>query len=77
MYVCMPPRGSMRPMGIPVCFTPDQQQLPGAEASVGNIVEIVWRADNGDLVGSPDMPFKLWRHAQNPLEVVRETRDTG
>lgn len=31
---------STRPTGVPVCFTPVKQQLPGAEASVGDIVRM-------------------------------------
>jgi hypothetical protein len=46
MYVCMPPRSSMRPTGVPVCFTPEKQQAAGAEASVGDIVETWCRDDN-------------------------------
>jgi hypothetical protein len=35
----------MRPTGVPVCFTPEKQQLPGAEASVGDIVDILRRGE--------------------------------
>lgn len=43
MYVGIPPRSSTRPTGVPMCFTPEKQQLPGAEASVGDIIDILRR----------------------------------
>jgi hypothetical protein len=49
-YVFMPPKSSMRPTGVPVCFRPEKQQAVGAEASVGDIVKTRicqwWRGDN-------------------------------
>jgi hypothetical protein len=36
----------MRPTGVPTCFTPLKQQLPGPEASVGDIVVIVRKGDD-------------------------------
>ena len=40
MYVCIPPRSSMRPVGVPMCFTPEKQQAAGAEASVEDILRL-------------------------------------
>lgn len=88
MYVCMPPRSSMRPMGVPVCFTPEKQQPAGAEASVGDIIEIWRRSDNlvasfntqtllhrlGRLRWSPDLYLKAEKRSRGELGMPPDDR---